>query len=181
MNREETKKILRIMVDSYPNYKPVDMAETIDVWQMMLEDFSYQQVAMALKAYIMSDTSGFAPSIGQLVGKMQMISQPNELNEMEAWALVSKAIRNGYYGAETEFEKLPEMVQKAVGQPSQLRQWAHSDMESIETVIQSNFIKTYRTVVKRESEIQRMPIEVRNMIGANSNQFLIGGKDRENE
>lgn len=179
MNREETKKILRIMVDSYPNYKPVDMAETIDVWQMMLEDFSYQQVAMALKAYIMSDTSGFAPSIGQLVGKMQMISQPNELNEMEAWALVSKAIRNGYYGAEAEFAKLPEMVQKAVGQPSQLRQWAHSDMESIETVIQSNFIKTYRAVVKRESEIQRMPIEVRNMIGANSNQFLIGGKDRE--
>lgn len=179
MNREETKKILRIMVDSYPNYKPVDMAETIDVWQIMLEDFSYQQVAMALKAYIMSDTSGFAPSIGQLVGKMQMISQPNELNEMEAWALVSKAIRNGYYGAESEFAKLPEMVQKAVGQPSQLRQWAHSDMESIETVIQSNFIKTYRTVVKRETEIQRMPIEVRNMIGANSNQFLIGGKDRE--
>lgn len=179
MNREETKRILRIMVDSYPNYKPVDMAETIDVWQMMLEDFSYQQVAMALKAYIMSDTSGFAPSIGQLVGKMQMISQPNELNEMEAWALVSKAIRNGYYGAEAEFAKLPEMVQKAVGQPSQLRQWAHSDMESIETVIQSNFIKTYRMVVKRESEIQRMPIEVRNMIGANSNQFLIGGKDRE--
>lgn len=179
MNREETKKILRIMVDSYPNYKPVDMAETIDVWQMMLEDFSYQQVAMALKAYIMSDTSGFAPSIGQLVGKMQMISTPNELNEMEAWALVSKAIRNGYYGAETEFEKLPEMVQRAIGQPSQLRQWAHSDMESIETVIQSNFIKTYRTVVKRESEIQRMPIEVRNMIGANGNQFLIGGKDRE--
>ena len=100
MNREETKKILRIMVDSYPNYKPIDMAETIDVWQMMLEDFSYQQVAMALKAYIMSDTSGFAPSIGQLVGKMQMISTPNELNEMEAWALVSKAIRNGYYRAE---------------------------------------------------------------------------------
>ena len=172
MNREETKKILRIMVDSYPNYKPVDMAETIDVWQMMLEDFSYQQVAMALKAYIMSDTSGFAPSIGQLVGKMQMISTPNELNEMEAWALVSKAIRNGYYGAETEFEKLPEMVQKAIGQPSQLRQWAHSDMESIETVIQSNFIKTYRTVVKREKEVQRMPSDVRMLIEKTNEMML---------
>lgn len=179
MTRDEIKQIIGIMASTYPNYKPDDLKMTVDVWQMMLEDFSYQQVAMALKAYIMSDTSGFAPSIGQLVGKMQMISQPNELNEMEAWALVGKAIRNGYYGAETEFAKLPEMVQKAVGQPSQLRQWAHSDMESIETVIQSNFIKTYRTVVKRESEIQRMPIEVRNMIGANSTHILIGGKDRE--
>ena len=172
MNREETKKILRIMVDSYPNYKPVDMAETIDVWQMMLEDFSYQQVAMALKAYIMSDTSGFAPSIGQLVGKMQMISTPNELNEMEAWALVSKAIRNGYYGAETEFEKLPEMVQKAIGQPSQLRQWAHSDMESIETVIQSNFMRSYRMVVKREKEVQRMPSDVRMLIEKTNEMML---------
>ena len=160
------------MVDSYPNYKPVDMAETIDVWQMMLEDFSYQKVAMALKAYIMSDTSGFAPSIGQLVGKMQMISQPNELNEMEAWALVSKAIRNGYYGAETEFAKLPEMVQKAIGQPSQLRQWAHSDMESIETVIQSNFMRSYRMVVKREKEVQRMPSDVRMLIEKTNDMML---------
>lgn len=160
------------MVDSYPNYKPVDMAETIDVWQMMLEDFAYQQVAMALKAYIMSDTSGFAPSIGQLVGKMQMISQPNELNEMEAWALVSKAIRNGYYGAETEFAKLPEMVQKAIGQPSQLRQWAHSDMESIETVIQSNFMRSYRMVVKREKEVQRMPSDVRVLIEKTNEMML---------
>jgi hypothetical protein len=160
------------MVDSYPNYKPVDMAETIDVWQMMLEDFSYQQVAMALKAYIMSDTSGFAPSIGQLVGKMQMISTPNELNEMEAWALVSKAIRNGYYGAETEFAKLPEMVQKAIGQPSQLRQWAHSDMESIETVIQSNFMRSYRMVVKREKEVQRMPSDVRMLIEKTNDMML---------
>ena len=178
MNRDETKKILRIMVDSYPNYKPVDMAETIDVWNMMLEDFSYQQVAMALKAYIMSDTSGFAPSIGQLVGKMQMISKPNELNEMEAWALVSKAIRNGFYGAESEFARLPELVQKAVGQPSQLRQWAHSDMESIETVIQSNFIKTYRTVVKRESEIQRMPSDVRILIEKTNTMMLEDLEDK---
>ena len=178
MDREETKKILRIMVDSYPNYKPSDMSETIDVWQMMLSDFTYNQVAMALKAYIMSDTSGFAPSIGQLVGKMQMISQPNELNEMEAWALVSKAIRNGFYGAESEFAKLPELVQKAVGQPSQLRQWAHSDMESIETVIQSNFIRTYRTVVKRENEVSRMPKEVQILI-EKTNSLMLESKKEE--
>ena len=36
MTREETVKIIRIMVDSYPNYKPNDISETVDVWQMML-------------------------------------------------------------------------------------------------------------------------------------------------
>lgn len=172
MTRDETKKIIRIIADSYPNYRPSDISETIDVWHMMLEEFSYQQVAVALKAYILTDTSGFAPSIGQLVGKMQMVSQPNELNEMEAWALVSQALKNGYYGAEEEFAKLPELVQKAVGTPANLRAWAHTDESSIENVVQSNFMRTYRTVVKRESECAKLPDSIKL---AMNNTLMIGG------
>ena len=97
MTREETVKIIRIMVDSYPNYKPNDISETVDVWKMMLSDYDYNLVAMALKAYILSDTSGFAPSIGQLVAKIQTLSKPQELSEMEAWSLVKKAISNSAY------------------------------------------------------------------------------------
>lgn len=170
MNREETKKIIRIMVDSYPNYKPSDLSETIDVWCMMLEDFTYQQVALALKAYILSDTSGFAPSIGALVGKMQMINAPKALGEIEAWAMVRKAINNGYYGAEEEFAKLPELVQKSVGSAGQLRQWALSSLDTIETVVSSNFMRTYRAEAKRSEEIARMPVEVQKMISRTNSQ-----------
>lgn len=172
MTRDETKKIIRIMVDSYPNFKPSDISETIDVWCMMLDGFSYQQVSVALKAYILSDSSGFAPSIGALVDKIHGMSQPNELNEMEAWSLVSKAIRNGYYGAEEEFEKLPEMVQKAVGNPSNLRAWAHTDEQSIENVVQSNFMRTYRAVVKKQYEQEKIPEGLRI---AMNNTLMIGG------
>ena len=173
MTRDETKKIIRFIADSYPNYRPSDISETIDVWNMMLEEFSYQQVAVALKAYILTDTSGFAPSIGQLVGKMQMVSQPNELNEMEAWALVSQALKNGYYGAEEEFAKLPELVQKAVGTPANLRAWAHTDEQSIENVVQSNFMRTYRTVVKRENECAKLPPSIKNLIEGRANENLL--------
>lgn len=173
MTRDETKKIIRIIADSYPNYRPSDISETIDVWHMMLEEFSYQQVAVALKAYILTDTSGFAPSIGQLVGKMQMVSQPNELNEMEAWALVSQALKNGYYGAEEEFAKLPEIVQKAVGTPANLRAWSHTDESSIENVVQSNFMRTYRTVVKRENECAKLPPSIKNLIEGRTNENLL--------
>lgn len=160
MTRDETKKIIRIIADSYPNYKPSDISETIDVWSMMLEEYPYNQIAMALKAYILTDTSGFAPSIGQLVNKLT--SAEPQLNEMEAWSLVSKAIRNGYYGAEEEFAKLPEVVQKAVGNPANLRAWSHTDEQSIENVVQSNFLRTYRVVVKRESESAKLPDSLRN-------------------
>ena len=117
MTRDETVKIIRIMCDCYPNYKPDNLSETVDVWNMMLEEYSYSQISMALKTYVYSDTSGFAPSIGQLINKLYEVQSPQELNEMEAWFLVSRALRNGYYGAVEEFNKLPPLVQKAVGSP----------------------------------------------------------------
>lgn len=164
MTREETVKIIRIMCDCYPNYKPNNLSETVDVWNMMLEAYSYNQVSIALKAYATSDTSGFAPSIGQLIGKIQTISQPQELDGMTAWGLVSKALRNGTYGAVEEFNKLPPLVRQAVGIPGNLKNWATSDYQTIETVIQSNFLRTYETVVKRANEINRMPDNIKSLI-----------------
>nr|DAD56870.1 MAG TPA: replisome organizer [Bacteriophage sp.] len=131
---------------------------------MMLEAYSYNQVSIALKAYATSDTSGFAPSIGQLIGKIQTISQPQELDGMTAWGLVSKALRNGTYGAVEEFNKLPPLVKQAVGMPDNLKNWATSDYQTIETVIQSNFLRTYETVVERANEINRMPDNIKSLI-----------------
>lgn len=144
------------MVDSYPNYKPNNLSETVDVWQMMLSDYDYNLVSMALKSYILSDTSGFAPAIGQIVSKIHFITQPQELNEMEAWSLVSKAIRNSIYNSADEYAKLPPIVQKAVGLPSQLMQWAIDDSYN-ESVVSSNFMRCYRIELAREKELSMLP------------------------
>ena len=97
---------------------------------------------------------------------------------MEAWALVSKALRNGINGADEEFNKLPATVQKAVGSPNQLRNWAITDENAVENVIQSNFIKTYRGVCDREKEIFKMPTDIKNMIEENSKQEAIDTKTK---
>lgn len=160
------------MCDCYPNYKPNNLSETVDVWQMMLDEYSYNQVSIALKAYVTSDTSGFAPSVGEIVAKIQLVSQPQELDGMAAWGLVSKALRNGTYGAVEEFNKLPPLVRRAVGMPDNLKNWAASDYQTIETVIQSNFLRTYETIVKRANEINRMPDNVKSLIEkANANSY----------
>ena len=164
MTREETVKIIRIMSDCYPNYKPNNLSETVDVWQMMLDEYSYNQVSIALKAYVTSDTSGFAPSVGEIVAKIQLVSQPQELDGMAAWGLVSKALRNGTYGAVEEFNKLPPLVRQAVGILDNLKNWATSDYQTIETVIQSNFLRTYEVIVKRANEINRMPDNIKSLI-----------------
>ena len=169
MTREETVKIIRIMVDSYPNYKPNDISETVDVWQMMLSDYDYNLVAMSLKAYILSDTSGFAPSIGQLVGKIQTLTKPQELNEMEAWSLVCDALKNCGYNYEEEYTKLPPLVQKAVGLPTQLQTWALTENLN-KDVVGSNFMRCYRIEVERQNEISKMPQNIREMLEKISNE-----------
>ena len=130
---------------------------------MMLSEYTYEQISIALKAYILSDTSGFAPSVDQLVGKIQAITKPEELNEMEAWSLVSKAIRNSGYNSVEEFAKLPPLVQKAVGLPDQLMTWA-LDENYNEQVVSSNFMRCYRTELARHEELSKMPAEVKALI-----------------
>ena len=169
VTRDETIELLMMVQAAFPNYKPPDKTVAVNTWFLMLADYPYQQVQMALKAYIATDTSGFAPSIGQIIDKMQMITNHAEMNEMEAWSLVSKALRNGNYKSREEFEKLPDLVKEAVGSPENIHNWAQSDIKSIESVIQSNFIKSYRLVVSRQKEIQKLPKEIKAMISGNKN------------
>lgn len=182
MTREETIKLLMIIQSAYPNFKPPDKTVAADTWYTMLKDMDYNVVQMGLRAYITSDTSGFAPSIGQLINTIYTIQNPQELNEMEAWALVSKALRNGYYGAVDEFYKLPLLVQKAVGTPDNLRNWSQTNTESVENVIQSNFMRSYRTAMKREEEIKKMPVDVQALIentNKDSYSAQIGSKNQQ--
>ena len=178
MTREETVKIIRIMVDSYPNYKPNDISETVDVWQTMLSDYDYNLVATALKAYILSDTSGFAPSIGQLVAKIQTLTKPQELSEMEAWSLVKKAISNSAYDYVEEFHKLPPIIQKCVGNSMQLHKWAMTENLNKE-VVSSNFMRSYRVMVARQEEYMKMPQEIREVISTVSKNLYLPQTDTE--
>lgn len=164
MTREDTMKILATVQAAYPNYKPNDKTAALNTWWTLLQEYPYEQVSLAIKAYIQTDISGFAPAIGQVIATINRLFAPEALNDMEAWALVSRALRNGYYGSEEEFEKLPPLVQRAVGCPDNLRHWSQADLSSIETVIQSNFLRTYRIIVQREQEKQKMSVDLQNLI-----------------
>lgn len=174
MTRDEVIDILMVIQAAYPNYKQQDKTVAANTWYMMLKDYECSVVEAALKMYIATDTSGFAPAIGQLIDNINTVTAPPELNSMAAWGLVSTALRNGYYGAEQEFEKLPLTVKKAVGSPDNLRHWAQSDSKSVETVIQSNFIRSYEAEVRRKNEAAKTPKDVRALIDKISNQKLIG-------
>lgn len=166
MTREETIKIVRIISATYPNFKMNDISETVDAWYFFLADYSYPEISMALKTYVQSNGTGFAPSVSQLVNLTHVVEDYSSINELEAWSLVSKAIRNSLYNAESEFEKLPDLVKKAVGRPANLREWAKLDSSEVETVVASNLMRNYKTELKRAQEVSKMPSPIKDLIGA---------------
>lgn len=178
MTRDETKKILMNIECSYPNWKPQgDIRFIVDIWADDLSEYPYEMVYMALKSFKATNTSGFAPSVGQLINEMQKFKPTEDrLTDAQAWAMVRKALENGNYHSAEEFEKLPELVKKAVGSADQLRIWA-GDTDYNESVISSNFKRAYRTIVDRADMDARLPIELRNRIGGIVGEQLIQLQD----
>lgn len=159
----DARKIIAVLMVAYPNYRPIDTEFAAKIWLDLTEEYTYEQVDMALKSYMKSNTSGFPPVPGQIVDRIYEMTVPPELNEMEAWALVSRAIRNSGYNSAEEFAKLPPIVQKAVGTHEQLKVWA-LDEDYSDGVVSSNFIKCYKMICAREIEIRKMPEQVRLLI-----------------
>lgn len=163
MTEKEVRQLLAMTQAVYPNYNPPSREAAVNAWLMCLSEYDNNVVMAAFKAYMTTNTSGFAPVPGQLIEILQTLTQPSELNELEAWSLVRKALKNCGYNSEQEFAKLPTVVQKTVGTPQQLKIWA-CDSEFNENVVSSNFIKTYRTEVKRATELNKMSSDVRKLI-----------------
>lgn len=163
MTRDETIKILMAIQAAYPNYKPQDKTVAVNVWSEMLSDVPYEKVSAAVKSYIQTDTSGFAPSVGDVRERVRDIfAKEDELNETAAWSIAWKAICNSGYHAEEEFAKLPPVIQRTVHSPAQLREWAlleNIDGKTI-TVLQSDFQRAFRMEQQRDRERNKLSPDV---------------------
>ena len=175
MNSEETSRVLAIIQATFPTWKvsDTDREVTLKAWHTVLADYPYEQIVYALKAYIKTDTKGFAPSPGQLINMLvSHASSDTAPNEGIAWSMVYKAICNGGYHAKEEFEALPEEIQKAVGNFEQIRNWA-MDSDFNEGVTASNFKKAYRQVLERKKEEMMLGPKLVNMLEGIGNQLAI--------
>ena len=164
MTREQTVGLIRSIVNLYPNWKPEDLTETVNAWHWALDEYPADAVKGALQIYLKTNNTGFAPSVSQLIGCMYAPKENKELSEGEAWALVKKAIQDGNYHSTERFDELPEIVQKAVGGPQMIRQWAMTDTDEVNTVIMSNFQRTYRAVLSKQGFTEKVPLEVSNLV-----------------
>lgn len=163
MNTQEAKKIFAVITCTYPNWQIPNIDMAANIWASALAAYSYSDVGTALKAYIMGNTSGFAPTPAQLIEYMQTSRRMAELPETKAWELVTKAISKGSYKAKEAYDELPDAVKEAVGSPTQIYKWA-VDENFNESVVSSNFMRSYKTVIDRKYALEKLPAEYRDAL-----------------
>lgn len=185
MTREDTVKLMTMLKAAYPHsYKGLtkpDAEAMLALWQRLFSGDDPAEVFAAVDALISTRTVGYSPTPGEVKEQMQKLKRSNDLDELAAWALVSKACRNGLYGYREEFAKLPPDVQTAVGAPEQLRAWAMMDTDTVESVVASNFQRNYRVRQARQKELEKLPSNVMGFIQQVSNNLMIGGPYEQND
>ena len=183
MTIQEMAQIIDILAIEYPQIGSRTDEEKVNMmklWASMFADEPGQMVAMAVKAFMASDTKGFPPKIGQIktiIGKMTMPKEL-EMSELEAWNLVRRAIRGASMqewsrtmqpdgtmsppSAVVQFNRLPKILQQLVGDPKQLALWEELPSDEINTIIQSNFMRSWRARAAHEKEMLALPADIRN-------------------
>lgn len=176
MKREDVFKVVMaikaVYNTAFARYTQQDIEAYVNAWDMCLEDYDYNVVSVALKAYMTTNTSQFPPVPSQIIDIISKLKpQEQELNVNEAWALVYRAVCNSTYNAKAEFEKLPPTVQKAVGSAECLKAWA-TDADFNFGVEQSHFAKAYTIAQQREKEVAKLPNSIKTMIGLQTGERI---------
>jgi hypothetical protein len=183
MNNNEVTANMAIMKTAYPAFYK-DMADeeidnVISLWTMMFESDNAKIVTEAVKSLVC--TLKFPPTIADVKGKIALLTQSKSSSELEAWGLVLKAIGNANYQAKEMFERLPEICQKLVGSPNHLREWAMMDSEIVNSVIQSNFMRSYKSRVAQEKEYNMLPDSakqtMKNLSEGTNRMYLMAGDE----
>lgn len=147
MNRNEVKVVMAIMEVSYPHWmmKQTDesMKIMLDLWSELLAEDNAQHVIRAVKTIIQTDIREYPPNIAQIRTKVYDMTHDADTSENEAWGLVMKALKNSIHHSIEEYAKLPKDVQMVVT-AEQLKEWAQIEVDQLNTVIASNFMRSYK-------------------------------------
>lgn len=164
MTRKEMAEIFAIMQANYPDFSrdwsDAVLNAKINLWLMQFRDDDYKEVLAAVMAHMATDTNRYMPPVGVIKAKLVEIRMPEEMTPQEAWELVNRATRNSTYNSGEEFAKLPPVVQRLVGSPMQLKEWAAMDTETLQSVVSSNFQRSYKVRAAKEREYLALPSAV---------------------
>lgn len=154
-------KLLGIIYEAYhffgKDQTPEKAVTAVKLWHNVLGNAPYELAEAAVYAHIAK--SEYPPTIAHIRKEMEKLTakEDEELTEVEAMNLILEAASNSIYNATEEYKKLPTILQKLIGSPRQLRNLAVMDTKTINSVVTSNLIRSYKIMVTREQEKNLLP------------------------
>ena len=73
MKREETRDLIRKIMNLYPVWNPKELTKTVNEWHVFLKDVSLEAAESELARYIQSDKGVYPPSVSVLIPKSQEV------------------------------------------------------------------------------------------------------------
>lgn len=179
MNRQETIKIIvglkTMFPNSYNNMNAEEKEVLVSMWQDTLQDYTYNQVYQAMKMYITSNTSGFAPTPANIIENIRTMQPSKYLSENQAWDVYYKGICNSSYNSVEEYNKLPEEIKK-ITSPQQMRSLAQEGNEGMMASVKASFNRDYQKVIEETKKIETLPFkeqtEIKAVLTTNTNNNL---------
>lgn len=182
MNREETKMIITMLSSIYVNefskLSEDKVKQMIDVWTTLFEDEDANKIATVTKAYLKSSTNAFMPTPAMLINQAYELFTPKGMTEQEAWNCISQAIQNSGYNAKAEYDDLPKEIQ-AICTPGMLYEWSQMDSSVVQSVVASNFQRSFKVKEKQRVDYDKLPNETKSLISELSDSMKLGNNDDE--
>lgn len=162
---ENMETIMDLLVSAYgekayPLDDPKKMSKMKNLWNVMFQDDSPEEVLVAVKDCIA--TLQFPPKIADIKSRISQSRMAGQPTEMEAWAMVYKAIAEATRigKAQTLFDELPPIAQELVAMPEQLLDWHEVPGDKLTTVVASNFMRSYKVKAERQASYHALPADI---------------------
>jgi hypothetical protein len=165
---------LTMLSSAYPNSKW--STETMKAYALMLEDIPDKQLILGVKHFIATDTSGFAPTIGQIRSSVaDILVQASGLKPASlAWAEVTGFIMS--HGWDDKKRNWPEFSNPAITETIKaLGGWRYVCRSTDQMVDRAHFLKMYAQLIEDEKRnLVMLPetVQAIKLIGENNYEQL---------
>ncbi len=169
MTRDEVGVILTILNAAYPAFYSKKTNTELDcienLWAEMFEHDDFNLVKYALKELIETHT-GYPPDIAALKNKLREIQAAalNVPTHEEYWHMLKRAVQDGYYKPQEEYDKLPAVVRRFLGSPYALREYGLMDESIFNTVVHGQFLKQIKVLEDRVMYDAKLPDSLRILV-----------------
>lgn len=157
--------MLAILKTAYPSayrdMSPDDARRMVELWASMFSEDDPKTTALAVKACIVENRTSFPPSIGAIKAKLREMTGTKLPSPQEAWDGIWLTLRKHEWKHREAFNDLPPLVRTVVGDSRRLKLWSEMDSRTLETVVASNFQKSYREAAQEKERYDALPQDVK--------------------